>query len=141
MESAFKATPFQRSAIEHRVQIQCIIACPVVMFVASVRTAVPFPLQLFHAHIGGQFAYLFQHGLPYLLTPPLYSGFIHIQRLKENILFGIHDGQCVFQALRRMVGGIHMDMHSTAAVDHCTGMAQCANDLLQFAHLAVLQLR
>ena len=33
-----------------------------------------------------------------------------------------------------------MDVHPAAAVDHCTGMAQCANDLLQFAHLAVLQL-
>ena len=141
MEGAFKTAPFKRSAIEHRVQIQCIIACPVVMLVTSVRTAVPFPLQLFHAHIGGQLAYLFQHGFSYLLTPPLYSGFIHIQRLKENILFGIHDRQSIFQALRRMVGGIHMNMHPAAAVDHCSGVAQRANDFLQFAHLVVLQFR
>ena len=52
---------------------------------------------------------------PHFLTPALYPAFIDIEGLEQDVLFGIHDGKGVFQALRRMLGGVHMDMHPVAS--------------------------
>ena len=67
------------------------------------------------------------------------AAFVYFQSDKQNILFGVHDGQRIFQALGRVMRSVHMDMHTTAGVHNCSRMAQGSDDLLKFFHLTVLQ--
>ena len=52
----------------------------------------------------------------------------------------LQHGEVVFQALRRMLGGVHMDMHSAALIDHRAGAAECADNFLKLLEFTVLQL-
>lgn len=122
---------------EYGMQIQRIISSPVVVLIASVIPAIPFPLQPLHADVRGQLADLFQHGFPYLLAPAFHSGLVHVESFEQYVLFGIHDGQSVFQTLGCVPGGIYMDVHPAAAVDNCSGMAQRPHNLLQLSHLLI----
>ena len=140
VEGAFKTAPFQRTPVEYGMKVQGVISRPVVMFVAFIPPAVPFPLEAFHGGIGGKLADFFQHGFPHLLAPAFHPVFIDIEGFEQDVLFGIHDGEGVFQALRGMLGGVHMDVHPTASVHDSPCMAQGANNLLQLSHFAVFQL-
>ena len=110
------------------------------MFVAFIPPAVPFPLEAFHGGIGGKLADFFQHGFPHLLAPAFHPVFIDIEGFEQDVLFGIHDGEGVFQALWGMLGGVHMDVHPAASVHDSPRMAQGADNLLQLSHFAVFQL-
>ena len=54
--------------------------------------------------------------LPHLLAPPLHTVLIDLENLEQDVLLGVHDGQGVLQALGRVVGRVHMDVHPTAGV-------------------------
>ena len=140
VEGAFKTAPFQRTPIEYGMKVQGVIPRPVVMLVAFIPPAVPFPLEAFHGRVRRQLADFFQHRFPHLLAPTFHSAFIDIEGFKENVLFGIHDGEGVFQALRGMLGGVHMDVHPAASVHDSPRMTQGADNFLQLSHFAVFQL-
>ena len=139
MEGAFKTAPFQRTPVEYGMKVQGVISRPVVMLVAFIPPAVPFPLEAFHGRVRRQLADFFQHGFPHLLAPAFHPVFIDIEGFKENVLFGIHDGEGVFEALRGMLGGVHMDVHPAASVHDSPRMAQGADNFLQLRHFPVFQ--
>ena len=66
--------------------------------------------------------------------------FIDLESFEQNVLLGIHDGQSVFQTLRSMIRGVHVDVHPAGVIDHRTGMAKGADNLLQLFHFAVFEL-
>ena len=72
--------------------------------------------QLIHTCTAGQLADFFQNRLIHRLTVTVDAGMVDFECCKQNILFGIHDGQHIFEALRGMLTGIHMDVHSAAVV-------------------------
>ena len=111
MEGALKTAPLQCAAIEHRMKVQGVVPGPVVVLVAAIGPSIPFPLEALHGGVGGQLADPFQHGFPYLLAPAFHPALVHFEGFEQDILLGVHDGQGVLQALRGMLGGIHMDVH------------------------------
>ena len=84
----------------------------VVVIVAAVPSAVPAVFHLIHTCTAGQLADFFQNRLIHRLTVAGDSTGIYLQGLKQNVLFGIHDGQHIFEALRRVLACIHMDVHT-----------------------------
>ena len=88
----------------------------VVVIVAAVPPAIPAVFQLIHTRTAGQLADFFQNRLIHSLTITVDAGRVDFECCKQNILFGIHDGQHIFEALRRVFTGIHMDVHSAAVV-------------------------
>ena len=77
--------------------------------------------------IRGQFSGLPKHRFPHLLTPSLRPSFIYPQCFEQDILFGKHDADEVFQALAVVIGGVHMDMNAAGAVDLGTGLSYPAH--------------
>ena len=109
------------------------------MHPALVRSLVPLLLQLLHGEVGGHFADLLQHRFSYFLAPPLHTVLIDPQGFEQDVLLGVHDGQGVLQALGRVVGRIHMDVHPTTGVHHRPGLAQSPHHLLELLHFRILQ--
>ena len=62
-----------------------------------------------------------QHRFTHLLAIILYSGWIDLQRLKQDILLGIHDAEQVFEALTVVVRRIHMDVQAAGRIDFGAG--------------------
>ena len=102
--------------VEHGMQVQGMIPALVVVIVAAVPPAVPAVFQLIHTRTAGQLADFFQNWFIHRLTVAVDAGRVYFECCKQNILFGIHDGQHIFEALRRVFTGIHMDVHSAAVV-------------------------
>ena len=140
MKRGVKTAPFQGSVVEDRMQIQRMVTGLVIVGVSAVVTiCVPQIGHPVHARPGRQLTNLHQLVRLDLLAPSFNTAFVYFQSGKQNILFGVHDRQCIFQALRCVMRSVHMDMHTTAGVHNCSRMAQGSNDLLKFFHLAVLQ--
>ena len=121
-------------------RIKGMIPALVVVIVAAVPPSIPAVLQLIHTRTAGQLSDFFQNRLIYRLTVAVDAGRVDFECCKQNILFGIHDGQHIFEALRRVLACIHMDVHSAAVVYDAPCTAQGADDLLQLFHLAVFKL-
>ena len=100
---------------------------------------IPAVFQLIHTRAAGQLADFFQNWFIHRLTVAVDAGRVYFECCKQNILFGIHDGQHIFEALRGVLACIHMDVHSTAVVYDAACTAQCADNLLQLFHLAVFK--
>ena len=96
VEGAFKTAPFQRTPVEYGMKVQGVIPRPVVMLIAFIPPAVPFPLEAFHGRVRRQLADFFQHRFPHLLAPAFHPVFIDIEGFEQDVLFGIHDGEGVF---------------------------------------------
>ena len=141
VEGALKASPLQGAPVEHRVEVEGVIPCPAVMHPALVRSLVPLLLQLLHGEVGGHFADLLQHRFSYFLTPPLHTVLMDLEGFEQDVLLGVHDGQGVLQALGRVVGRVHMDVHPTAGVHHRPGPPERPHYSLELSYLAVLQHR
>ena len=92
-------------------RIKGMIPALVVVIVAAVPPAIPAVLQLIHTRAAGQLADFFQNRLIHRLTVTIDAGRVNFQSCKQNILFGIHDGQHIFEALRRVLACIHMDVN------------------------------
>ena len=88
----------------------------VVVIVAAVPPAIPAVFQLIHTRAAGQLADFSQNRLIHRLTVAVDAGRVDFECCKQNILFGIHDGQHIFEALRVVLACIHMDVHSAAVV-------------------------
>ena len=97
-------------------RIKGMIPALMVMIVAAVPPAIPAVFQLIHTRTAGQLADFFQNRLIHRLTVTIDAGRVDLECCKQNVLFGIHDGQHIFEALRRMLACIHMDVHSAAVV-------------------------
>lgn len=112
MECGIETAPFHRPPVKDRMQIQCVIAGPVIMVCAAVISLIPDILQLrqIPCLIRREPAGLLQHGFPHLLTPTGRPAFIDLQRFEQDILLGVHDADEVFQTLPVMIGCVHMDM-------------------------------
>ena len=82
--------------------IKGVIPTLVVVIVAAVPPAVPTVFQLIHTRSAGQLAEFFQNRLIHRLTVAGDSTGIYLQGRKQNVLLGIHDGQYIFEALRRV---------------------------------------
>lgn len=65
--------------------------------------------------------------------------FVDLEGFEQNVFLGIHDGQGIFETLRGVIGGVHVDMHSAGVIDHRTGMAKGSDNLLQLFHFAVFE--
>ena len=74
-------------------RIKGVISALVVVIVAAVPPAIPAVFQLIHARTAGQLADFFQNRLIYRLTVAVDAGRVDFKCGKQNILFGIHDGQ------------------------------------------------
>ena len=121
-------------------QVQGIVPGPVVVFIASVLPVVPFPFQAFHGGIRRKFPDLLQHGFPDLFAPALHPALIDLEGLEQDVLFGVHDGQRVLEALGGVFGSVHMDVHPAGRVHNSPRPAQGADNLLQLSHFAVFEL-
>ena len=137
-----ETAPFYRTAIEHRMQIRGIVARPVVVTLFVHISLIPDFLQRRQVFCfrAGEFPRLAQHGFAHLSTPVFRSFFIDLKRLKEQVLFGIHNTDQILQALAVMVGAVHMDVQAAGAVDFCACVAHLSNALLQFWKLRIGQL-
>ena len=102
--------------VEHGMQVQGMIPALVVVIVAAVPPAVPAVFQLIHTRTAGQLADFFQNRLIHRLTVAVDAGRVDFKCGKQNVLFGIHDGQHIFEALRGVLACIYMDVHSAAIV-------------------------
>ena len=91
--------------------IKGVIPTLVVVIVAAVPPAIPAIFQLIHTCTAGQLADFFQNRLIHRLTVTIDAGRLDFECCKQNVLFGIHDGQHIFEALRRVLAGVHMDVH------------------------------
>ena len=112
-----------------------------VVIITPIPPLIPAVFQLIHTRTAGQLADFFQNRLIHRLTVAVDAGRVDFECCKQNILFGIHDGQHIFEALRSMLTGIHMDVHSAAVVYNAACAAQGADNLLQLFHLAVFEFR
>ena len=110
-----------------------------VVIITPVPPLIPAIFQLIHTRTAGQLADFLQNRLIHRLTVTVDAGRVDFKRCKQNVLFGIHDGQHIFKALWRMFTGIHMDVHSAAVVYDAACTAQGADNLLQLFHLAVFK--
>ena len=99
----------------------------VVVIVAAVPPAVPAVLQLIHTRTTGQLADFFQNRFIHRLAVAGDSTGVYFQGCKQNVLFGIHDGQHIFKALWRMFTGIHMDVHTAGRINLSARTAQGAD--------------
>ena len=79
----------------------------VIVIVAAVTPAIPAVLQLIHTCTAGQLADFFQNRLIHRLTVAVDAGRVDFKCCKQNILFGIHDGQYIFEALVIALDGKH----------------------------------
>ena len=84
VEGSVETPPFHGAAVKDRMQIQGMVACPVIMLGVFHDSFVPHPFQLGEVGglVRGQRPGLPQHGFPYLFAPALRSGFAHLQSLK-----------------------------------------------------------
>ena len=99
----------------------------VVVIVAAVPPAVPAVLQLIHTRTTGQLADFFQNRLIHRLTVTIDAGRVDFECCKQNVLFGIHDGQHIFEALRGVLTCIHMDVHTAGRINLSARTAQGAD--------------
>ena len=83
-------------------RIKGMIPALVVVIVAAVPPAIPAILQLIHTCTAGQLADFFQNRLILRLAVAGDSTGVYFQGCKQNILFGIHDGQYIFEALQEL---------------------------------------
>ena len=87
-----------------------------VVIITPIPPLIPAVFQLIHTCTAGQLADFFQNWFIHRLTVAVDAGRVYFECCKQNILFGIHDGQHIFEALRRVLACIHVDMHSAAVV-------------------------
>ena len=80
-----------------------------------------------------------QHGFPYFLAIVRYAIGVNLECLEQNIFFGIHNAQQVFQALAIMVCGIHMDMDTAGGIDFSPCGADAADAFLKFGQFRIGQ--
>lgn len=78
---------------------------------------------------------------PHLLAVLRHPVRIHVQRLEQNILLGIHDPKEIFQTLAIVVGCVHMNMQAAGCVYLCARFSDPANTFLKLGQLRIGQLR
>ena len=80
MEGRIETSPFHCPTVEHGMEIECVISCPVVVLMAAVVAVIPDVLQLAEilGFLGGEPPGLFQHRLPHLLAPLLDAVFVDL---------------------------------------------------------------
>ena len=71
-----------------------------VVIITPVPPLIPAIFQLIHTCTAGQLADFLQNRLIHRLTVAVDAGRVDFKCCKQNILFGIHDGQHIFEALR-----------------------------------------
>ena len=87
-----------------------------VVIITPIPPLIPAVFQLIHTRTAGQLADFFQNRLIHRLTVAVDAGRVDFECCKQNILFRIHDRKYIFQTLRRVLAGVHMDVHSAAVV-------------------------
>ena len=112
----------------------------VVVIVAAVTPAIPPVLQHIHAGSGRQLADFLQNRFIHRLAVAGDADRVYFQSCKQDIFLGIHNGQHIFQALRCVLAGVHMNVHTAGRIDPSACTAQGADNLLQLFHLSVFQL-
>ena len=143
MEGRIETSPFHCPTIEHGMEIECVISCPVIMLVAAVVAVIPNVLQLAEilGFLRGEPSGLFQHWLPHLLAPMLDTIFVDLQGFEQDVLLGVHNGHEVLEAVPVVVGGIHMDMEPAGIVGFPACVAQGADGTLKNFHVLVAKHR
>lgn len=143
VQRRIEAAPFNGAAIKDRMQVQRIIARPVVMLVRRNAAFVPdvFQLRQISRWFIGQPPCPLQHGFAHALTPAVDTGRVCLECLEQQILFGIHDTEQVLETLAVMIGSIHMDVHSAGVVDFSACLPDTAHTLLEFFHFVIGELR
>ena len=88
------------------------VSALVVVIVTAVPPAIPAVFQLIHTRTAGQLADFFQNRLIHRLTVAGDSTGVYFQGCKQNVFLGIHNGQHIFEALRCVLAGVHMHVHT-----------------------------
>ena len=133
MEGGIETSPFHCPAVEHGMEIECVISCPVVMLMAAVVAVIPDVLQLAEilGFLGGEPPGLFQHWLPHLLAPLLDTILIDLQGFEQDVLLGVHDRHEVLEAVPVVVGSVYMDMKAAGGVDPSASLPECSDRSLE----------
>ena len=98
-----------------------------VVIITPIPPLIPAVFQLIHTRAAGQLADFFQNWFIHRLTVAVDAGRVYFECCKQNILFGIHDGQHIFEALRGVLTCIHMDVHTAGRINLSARTAQGAD--------------
>ena len=98
-----------------------------VVIITPIPPLIPAIFQLIHTRAAGQLADFLQNRLIHRLTVAVDAGRVDFKCCKQNILFGIHDGQHIFEALRGVLTCIHMDVHTAGRINLSARTAQGAD--------------
>ena len=106
-----------------------------VVIITPIPPLIPAVFQLIHTRAAGQLADFFQNWFIHRLTVAVDAGRVYFECCKQNILFGIHDGQHIFEALRSMLTGIRKTQQATEIALWSYGSLQSTFGLLEQKHI------